>query len=323
MAALTKSNVVKLFNLNNSNTQGNKVNSMAFDQLHRYLFNQGNVRGEMVRLEKSFQAILESYPYPPVIQQLLGELMAAASLLTATLKFEGDIAIQIQGEGPLSYAVINGTHNQKLRGVARWDEALKVLPKNFSELVPKGVLVITITPEHGERYQGMVSLDKPTLAECIEAYFEQSEQLATKVILRTQLTDNHAKACGMFLQILPTSSQATDKADTAFEHLSALTDTIKNEELFELPAEEILHRLYHQEDLELYPANDVVFKCNCSKERSATALSGVSKEELLDIIAVDGDIKMNCQYCHTEYSFDAIDVESIHAGTFNLPAGQG
>jgi molecular chaperone Hsp33 len=296
---------------------------MAFDQLHRYLFNQGNVRGEMVRLEKSFQAILDSYPYPPVIQKLLGELMAAASLLTATLKFEGDIAIQIQGEGPLTYAVINGTHNQQLRGVARWDETLTTLPTDLSGLVPKGVLVITITPEHGERYQGMVALDKPTLAECIEGYFEQSEQLATKVILRTQLIDNKAKACGMFLQILPITSQATDKADTAFEHLSALTNTIKDEELFELPAEDILHRLYHDEDLELYPASKVVFKCNCSKERSAAALSAVSKEELLDIIAKDGDIKMNCQYCHTEYSFDAIDVESIHAGTFNMPVGQG
>ncbi len=292
---------------------------MAFDQLHRYLFNQGNVRGEMVRLEKSFQAILDSYPYPPVIQQLLGELMAAASLLTATLKFKGDIAIQIQGEGTLSYAVINGTHNQQLRGVARWDETLAILPTDFSELVQKGVLVITITPEQGERYQGMVALDKATLAECIEGYFEQSEQLATKVILRTQLIDNQAKACGMFLQILPASSQATDKADTAFEHLSALTDTIKNEELFELNAEDILHRLYHQEDVELYPATKVVFKCSCSKERSATALSGLSKEELLDIVAKDGDIKMNCQYCHTEYSFDAIDIESIHMGTFNLP----
>jgi len=296
---------------------------MAFDQLHRYLFNQGNVRGEMVRLEKSFQAILDSYPYPPVIQQLLGELMAATSLLTATLKFKGDIAIQIQGEGPLSYAVINGTHHQQLRGVARWDEGLQVLPAEFSQLVKKGVLVITITPEQGERYQGMVALDRPTLAECIEGYFEQSEQLATKVILRTQINGDAAKACGMFLQVLPTSSQTTNTGDTDFEHLSTLTETIKNDELFELPAEDILHRLYHLEDIELYPATKVVFKCSCSKERSAVALTGVSKEELLDIVAKDGDIKMNCQYCHTEYSFDAIDVESIHAGTFNIPAGQG
>lgn len=296
---------------------------MAFDQLHRYLFNQGHVRGELVRLQTSYQAILDSYHYPTAIQKLMGELMAATSLLTATLKFEGDIAIQIQGEGPLSYAVINGTHNQELRGVARWDETLEPLPSDFSELVKKGVLVITISPLKGERYQGMVALDKPTLAECIEGYFQQSEQLATKIILRTQHKDGDVKACGMFLQVLPTSSQSTDKNETHFEHLSTITDTIKDEELFELAAEDILHRLYHQEDVELYTPSKIVFKCSCSKERSAAALANVNKEELLDIVAKDGDIKMNCQYCHTEYCFDAIDVESIHAGTFNMPVGQG
>ena len=143
------------------------------------------------------------------------------------------------------------------------------------------------------------------------------------MILRTQVTANVTKACGMFLQVLPTSSQSTATADTDFEHLCKLTETIKNEEIFELPAEDILHRLYHQEQIEVYPATNVVFKCSCSKERSAAALTGVSKEELLAIAAKDGDIKMNCQYCHTQYSFDTIDIESIHAGTFNMPAGQG
>ncbi len=295
---------------------------MAFDLLHRYIFDQGNVRGEMVRLADSYQAILDSYAYPEVIQRLLGELMVATSMLTATLKFKGDIAIQIQSEGALSYAVINGTHKQELRGVARWDENIAALPSEFSELVQNGVLVITITPEQGERYQAMVALDKPSLAECIEQYFAQSEQLATKVILRTKLDCQPAKACGMFLQILPTSSQSTDKADTDFDHLVALTDTIKSDELFSLEAEDILHRLYHQENVELYEPTPVLFKCSCSKERSASALTGLSKEELLAIVAKEGAIKMNCQYCHTEYSFDAIDIESIHAGTFNLPTGQ-
>jgi molecular chaperone Hsp33 len=289
---------------------------MAFDQLHRYLFNKGNVRGEMVRLQTTYQSILDSYDYPPVIQQLLGELMVAASLLTATIKFEGDIAVQLQGSGPLSYAVINGTHNQQLRGVARWDESLTELPTTFSELLQKGVMVITITPNEGERYQGIVALDKPTLAECIESYFAQSEQLATKVLIRTQLDTAPAKACGMFLQILPTSSAATDTADTDFEHLCKLTETIKNEELFNLPVDEILYRLYHLEEVEVYPPSAVIFKCSCSREKTATALTGIDKAELLDIVAQEGSVAMNCQYCHTDYHFDAIDIESIHAGTF-------
>lgn len=289
---------------------------MAFDQLHRYLFNKGNVRGELVRLQTTYQSILDSYDYPPVIQQLLGELMVAASLLTATIKFEGDIAVQLQGSGPLSYAVINGTHNQQLRGVARWDESLTELPTTFSELLQKGVMVITITPNEGERYQGIVALDKPTLAECIESYFAQSEQLATKVLIRTQLDTLPAKACGMFLQILPTSSAATDAADTDFEHLCKLTETIKDEELFNLPVDEILYRLYHLEEVEVYSPSPVIFKCSCSREKTATALTGIDKAELLDIVAQEGSVAMNCQYCHTDYHFDAIDIESIHAGTF-------
>ena len=295
---------------------------MAFDQLHRYLFDKGNVRGEMVRLQTSYQSILDSYEYPPVIQQLLGELMVTASLLTATLKFEGDIAVQLQGKGPLTYAVINGTHNQQLRGVARWDESLSELPATFSELLPEAVMVITITPNKGERYQGIVALDKPTLAECIESYFAHSEQLATRVLIRTQLNADSAKACGLFLQVLPTSSAATNSADTDFEHLCKLTETIQDDELFNLPAEEILYRLYHQEEVEVFPAQNVVFKCSCSREKTASALVGIAKAELLDIIKQQGDVSMNCQYCHTVYRFDAIDIESIHAGTYAYSATQ-
>lgn len=288
------------------------------DLLHRYIFNQAHVRGELVQLQDSYQKILESNHYPPVVQHLLGELMAATCLLTATLKFEGEISLQLQSEGAIKYAVINGTHDQNLRGVARWDEQLNTLPENFSDLFTKGVFVITITPKQGERYQGMVALDKPSLAECIEAYFEQSEQLATKVLLRTSITQNSTKAAGMLLQVLPTSSESTAVEDRPeFEHLAQLTDTLKDEELFDLPAQEVLYRLYHQEDAELFTPQQVQFKCSCSKERSSAALANVDKQELLEIIAAEGDIKMNCQYCHAEYRFDAIDVESIHSGGLN------
>ena len=294
---------------------------MSLDQLHRYIFNQANVRGELVRLENSYQAVINSNHYPVVIQKLLGELMAATSLLTATLKFEGDIAVQLQGEGAVKYAVINGavvkgSENQQLRGVARWNEELKTLPEDFAGLFVNGLMVITITPKVGQRYQGMVALDKPTLAECIESYFSQSEQLATKVLLRAQTDGDSPKVSGMFLQVLPTSSAATDKTDTGFEHLCILTETVKDEELFSLSGEELLYRLYHGENVEIYPPQAVVFKCTCSKQRSADAISAVGKEELLDIVAQEGDIKINCQYCNTEYRFDAIDVESICAGTF-------
>jgi molecular chaperone Hsp33 len=289
-----------------------------FDQLHRYIFPKASVRGELVRLDESYAAILSANDYPPIIQQVLGELMLAASLLTATLKFEGDIAVQLQGDGPLKYAVINGTHEQKLRGVARWDDSLSDFPEDFAGLFVKGLLVITISPKNGERYQGMVAVDKPSLAECIEAYFLQSEQLPTRVLLHTRLDKANPLAAGMFLQIMPTSSAVTDSTDIPeFEHLLHITETIKEDELFSLSADEILHRLYHQEELEVFEPQDICFKCSCSKERSATAIASVDKQELLEIIAKDGVVSMNCQYCHAEYHFDAIDVEAIHAGSYS------
>ena len=283
------------------------------DLLYRYIFNQAHVRGELVQLEQSYQSILDSYDYPPVIEKLMGELMAASCLLTATLKFEGEVALQIQSEGAVKYAVINGTHDQKMRGVARWDEQLRQLPETFSELFNNGVLVITITPNEGERYQGMVALDKPSLAECIETYFAQSEQLATKVLLKTDVNSRPALAAGVLLQVLPTTSASTQQADRPeFEHLVKLTETLTDEELFRLPAQDILYRLYHQEEAEVFTPQPVQFKCTCSRERSAAAIANVDKQELLDIVAKEGEIKMNCQYCHAEYVFDAIDVESIH-----------
>lgn len=288
-----------------------------YDELHRYLLNAANVRGELVRLEESLQKIVHSYEYPIQIQRLLSEMAAAACLLTAILKFKGEIGLQIQSKGPVSYAVINATHDYTLRGVARWDESLTEIPETFAELIANGVLVITITPEEGERYQGVVALDKATLAECLEEYFTQSEQLATKVMLMTDLSQTNARAAGMLLQILPSQAQNTDVSqDTEFEHVVKLSETLTDEEMFGLPVNDILYRLFHQEEVEVYPPHDVKFACTCSKQRSADALRNVEKAELLQIIEEDGSIKMNCQYCHAEYQFDSVDVEAIHAGQF-------
>ncbi len=293
---------------------------MSFDTLQRYLFNQANVRGEMVQLQASYQAILDAYAYPTVIQQLLGELMAATALLNATLKFEGEIGLQIQSEGVVKYAVINGTNDLTLRGVARWDETLDELPSDFAALFEKGFLVITITPKEGERYQGIVGLDKPSLAECIETYFLQSEQLATQVRLYAKAGDV-PMAGGTLLQILPTSSEATNVTETTeFAHLSALTETLTAEELFTLPANDVLYRLYHQEEVEVFTPAEVRFECHCSREKTITALRNIAEPELLNIIAEEGYISMNCQFCNTEYRFDELDVKAIHAG-FSPDAG--
>lgn len=277
---------------------------MTQDILNRYLFDNADVRGELVQLQDSYQQVIGSHAYPPVLQILLGELLAATSLLTATLKFSGDISVQLQGNGPVSLAVINGNNQQQLRGIARWEGELAD-DASLADLFGQGYMVITLTPDEGERYQGVVALDKPTLAACVEDYFNQSEQLPTALWLFA----DGKQAAGMFLQILP--SQEDHNAD--FEHLCQLTATIKAEELYTLDAQNILHRLYHQEEVRLFDPIEVSFKCTCSRERSAAAIKTIDQAEVEAILAEDGKVEMGCEYCNAKYVFDAIDIASIYA----------
>ena len=279
------------------------------DQLYRYLFEHHQVRGELVQLDQTFRHMVAAQEYPAPVRQLLGELLVATSLLTATLKFEGSITVQLQGNGPVSLAVINGDHLQQLRGVARWQGELPTEP-DLKALVGDGHLVITITPEEGERYQGIVSLESDSLASSLESYFAQSEQLATRIWIRTGGTAAEPLAAGMLLQALPASSE--QHADE-FDHLSKLTDTIKDEELFTLPAEEILYRLYHEEEVRLFAPQAIQFRCTCSRERCEQALLQVGQSEVEAMIHEQGQIDMHCDYCGSHYQFDAIDVQALFA----------
>lgn len=276
------------------------------DQLHRYLFENYAVRGELVTVSETWKQILENHSYPQPVKTILGELLVATSLLTATLKFAGDITVQLQGDGPMSLAVINGNNRQQMRGVARVqgdvaDDA------DLKTLVGNGYLVITITPEEGERYQGVVGLEGDTLAACLEDYFLRSEQLPTRLFIRTGDVDGAAAAGGMLLQVLP--AQETQAVD--FEHLATLTETIKAEELLTLPAQDVLWRLYHEEEVTLYDPQEVEFKCTCSRERCADALKTLPDEEVDSIIAEEGEIDMHCDYCGNHYLFNAMDIAEI------------
>ncbi|NHH99458.1 Hsp33 family molecular chaperone HslO [Oceanimonas sp. MB9] len=282
------------------------------DQLHRYLFDHYQVRGELVQLQHSFQQILEAQAYPVPVQRLLGELLTATSLLTATLKFEGHITVQLQGDGPVSLAVINGDHNQHLRGVARWQGEVPDSSR-LADLVGKGYIAITITPNDGERYQGIVELNENSLAESLENYFAQSEQLPTRIWLFTGLTGQPA-AAGMLLQALP-SDDASQRDD--FAHLEALTATVKAEELLQLDAQEVLYRLYHQEAVRVFDPQPVRFQCTCSKEKCEQALLQVGQEEAMEIIQEQGNIEMHCDYCGRHYRFDGSDVQNLFGQTLH------
>lgn len=280
------------------------------DLLHRYIFEERHVRGELVQLSESFDGMLQNHQYPAVVKRILGELLAATSLLTATLKFEGQISVQLQGDGPLKHAVVNGFHNQKMRATARFDES--ITEGTIPELIGSGFMVITIKPEGGEQYQGVAELKKDSLAECIEQYFLNSEQLDTRVWLATSTEESH-RAAGMLLQVLPVEEKAKDD----FTHLEALTETITDDEMLNLPAETVLTRLYHEDNPVLFEPQKVIYECGCSRQKTASAITQLGYEDAKALAAERGNIEITCEYCLTEYVFDEVDVEGIFKGSNN------
>ncbi|EJE8533174.1 Hsp33 family molecular chaperone HslO [Vibrio vulnificus] len=287
---------------------------MASNVLNRYLFEDLSVRGELVQLDEAYQRIISSKEYPAALQKLLGELLVSTTLLTATLKFEGSITIQLQGDGPVSLAVINGDNEQKIRGVARWEGEIAD-DATLHDMMGKGYMVITIEPKKGERYQGIVGLEGDNLEQVLEGYFERSEQLKTRLWIRTGEHEGKAHAAGMLIQVVPDGTGS----ENDFEHLEQLTNTVKNEELFTLPADELLYRLYNQEQVRLFEPQTVEFHCGCSRERSGAAIVTVDKNEIYDILASDGSVSLHCDYCGTTYSFDESDLSKLYEDATSEP----
>lgn len=273
--------------------------SIPKDVLHRYLFDDMHVRGELVQLHNTYKDIVALHDYPQGVSELLGELVAATCLLTATLKFEGEIAVQLQGDGPIGYLAVNGNHNQKMRGIARQTEEAN--GSGLRELIGKGTMVITIRPTHGEAYQGVVALEKETLADCLAHYFEVSEQIPTKIWLFTN--ESTKQVAGSLIQLLP-DGEDKEQQVADYEHLCQLTNTIKSEEVFSLEAEELLYRLYHQEKVRLFEPQNVEYQCSCSEEKCLNAIAQVQPTELKDILEEQGKVSMTCDYCRTTYDFD-------------------
>ena len=283
------------------------------DVLNRYLFNDMHVRGELVQLSKSYQSIIKNHNYPLGVRLLLGELMAATCLLSATLKFNGEITVQLQGDGPVGYMSVNGDNNQKMRGIAKLKpEQANTEANSLHELIGKGTMVITIRPEVGEAYQGVVALEQATLAECLAHYFEVSEQIPTKIWLFSD--DNKQQVAGSLVQLLPDgdgSNENLSKQESDFEHITQLTNTIKADEIFSLEAQALLYRLYHQEKVSLFDPQTVNYQCGCSQDKCLTAISQIEPSEIESILAEQDKISMTCDYCLTTYNFFYDDLKSF------------
>lgn len=281
-----------------------------FNVLNRYLFTDAHARGELVQLSSSFESIIKNHNYPAGVEKLLGELLTATCLLTATLKFEGDITVQLQGDGPVGYMSVSGNNNQQMRGIAKMTEQTSA--DTLQGLIGKGTMIITIRPSVGEAYQGVVALDKDNLADCLAHYFEVSEQIPTKIWLFSD-TEQH-KAAGALVQLLPDgdgSVENKEKQQSDYEHLCQLTNTIKSDEIFSLEAEALLYRLYHQEKVNIFDPQPVSYVCGCSEDKCLAAISQIEPSEIKAIIAEQGKISMTCDYCITTYDFDELSLQSF------------
>ena len=276
------------------------------DSLQRFIFDNTDVRGELVQLQQSYQDALSQHHYTAPVACLLGDFISAAALLSATLKFDGILTLQARTGGQVPLIMAEASSTGQLRGIAR--DAENATSEDFQTLLANGNLAITITPHQGQRYQGIVPLDGESLAQCLEHYFQQSEQLST----RLWFASDGQRSTGMLLQELPASDIIDiETRREQWQHLTHLAHTITDQELLTLDAHTLLHRLYHQEQVRLFEPSPLCFQCSCSEQRTANAIKAIGQQEAEDIIEQQGAISIHCEFCHHHYRFDLAAIRTI------------
>jgi molecular chaperone Hsp33 len=269
------------------------------------VFENAPLRGELVQLGATWRAVLQRRDYPPVLQNLLGELMAAAALLSATIKFEGSLIMQMQGSGPVQLLVVECTSQRTMRATAKWNGM--PVGSRIAELLGNGHFVIAIVPDGGKQsYQGVVGLEGETVAQILEHYMALSEQLQT----RLWLACNDEMSCGVLLQKLP---EGTSPDTDAWTRVVTLGESITRQELLTLPGVQLLHRLYHQERVRVFEPHPVAFRCSCSHDRVTAMLRLLGHAEICSIIAERGSVEVNCDFCGRHYRFDRVDAAQVFA----------
>jgi molecular chaperone Hsp33 len=288
------------------------------DCLHRFVFEHYPIRGHLVHLDAAWLALIEHRAYPDAIRGLLGEAVAASLLLAATIKFDGVLSLQLQGDGPVQLLLAQCTSGLGVRGLARHRTAEgDPASRDIAGLIGAGNLTVTLeTDEGAQRYQGIVPIEGSRLADSLQVYFQNSEQLPTRLWLYA----DDSGVSGMLLQRLPIEQSAGTSArtsagaaavDDAWRRVQLIGDTLTSEELRTLADVEILHRLFNEDDLRLFEPSPVYFRCRCSRERVAGMLQGLGEAETRSILAERGEVEVRCDFCNRAYVFDAVDVAQL------------
>jgi len=281
------------------------------DRVRRFVLERHPIRGHAVRLSDSWLELREHQDYPPAVQQLLGEAVAAAVLLAATLKFSGTLTVQLQGKGLVSLLVAQCTHDFKVRGMARHDSIGG--EAGFRALTGDGQIIVTVeATDRASSYQGVVPITGNSFAESLEAYFIQSEQLPTRVALATTA----GVVAGMLVQRVPGEGgkqPTVDPAELESAWMSAdhAMAALTGDEIIADDIEERLVRMFGDDAVRVFGGHDVKFECRCSRERVANVLRSLGVEEVRSVLAEQGAVTVTCEFCQKPYKFDLIDAEAL------------
>ena len=295
----------------------------------------GAVRGRLARLGASIDAIVGGHNYPPIISCLLAETLALASTLAGALKYEGIFTLQAQGNGPVSLLVADVSSDGALRGYARFDQErltkIQNLPGLDPTLVPSllGTGYLAFTVDQGadtDRYQGIVELTGTTLAQCVEEYFRQSEQLDTalKTAIRLPANGQGWRATALMVQRMPSDMPGRPilvggEVEDVWRRAMALTGSATESEMVsdDLAPGDLLWRLFHAESLMTFPPHPLAARCRCSKDKVKGVLSSIPSGEIQDLQDDTGHIVVTCEFCGAAYPFrpDEIQTPEIKTST--------
>lgn len=273
------------------------------DVTRKFVFEHADIRGEIVHLDAAYGEITGIHQYAPGVSRLLGEFLAATVLLSTTIKFEGRLILQAQSSGDIPLIMAECSNSLEVRAIANGAE--QATASEFSSLLREGQLAITIEPLSGQRYQGIVPLEGHNLSTCLEHYFANSEQLAT----RLWLASDGSRAAGLLLQQLPAqvTMDATQRS-AQWQHLCTLAETTSAGEILAADQQSLLYHLFHQDPLRLFEEEAVRFACSCSRDRCLGALLTLGPTELGELLAEEDPIIIDCEFCNQQYAFGAADL---------------
>lgn len=279
------------------------------DTFQRFIFEKLDIRGAFVQLETSWQAMQHGRAYSQPVLELLGQTTAVTTLIGSQLKTPGRLTFQLQGEGPVSLLVVDCDEQLRLRGMAKAEPGIG--HANATELIGNGRLLLTLQTNDSPRpYQSFVPLEGDSIAAIFENYLDLSEQQPTRLFL---FADGE-RACGLFLQKLPETPGQHEQDEDGWNRVQQLAATVRADE-FALPAADLLHRLFAEEDVRLFEPHPVVYHCPRDEEKVRGALLSLGRDEVQAILDDHGEIRVQDDICNHEYVFGEEILEELFPST--------